>query len=158
MNDKIKIEKIHPKAQIPFNKLGDAGHDLYAIESAIINPGERRLIRTGIKLEIPIGFYGRIAPRSGLALKHGIDVMAGVIDSTYRGEIGVILYNSSIIGSNLVHTEHSTYLFADNNSFSIKEGDRIAQIIFERYYNFDFVEGKLSETERKEGGFGSTGK
>lgn len=80
MNDKIKIEKTHPKAQTPFNKLGDAGHDLYAIESAIINPGERKLIRTGIKLEIPVGFYGRIAPRSGLALKHGIDVMAGVID------------------------------------------------------------------------------
>lgn len=76
---------------------------------------------------------------------------------TYRGEIGVILYNSSIIGSNLFHTEHSTYLFADNNSFSIKEGDRIAQIIFERYYNFDFIEEELSKTERGGGSYGSTG-
>jgi dUTP pyrophosphatase len=101
----------------------------------------RSLIKTGIAIEIPEGFYGRIAPRSGLALKHGIDVLAGVIDSSYRGEIGVVLFNTD-----------------QNQSFSIKAGDRIAQLIIERHYNFPWVRRtSLGDSNRSNNGFGSSG-
>ena len=92
-------------------------------------------------MEIPDGYYGRIAPRSGWALKYGIDTLAGVIDSDYRGEVGVILYN----------TDKAI-------PFNIKMGDRIAQIVFEKYYTFDIeVSDEISKTSRGDGGFGSTG-
>ena len=75
------------------NSDGDAAYDLYSVEKAIVGPMCRASISTGLSIEIPRGFYGRVAPRSGLAAKQGIDVMAGVIDSGYRGDIGVILIN-----------------------------------------------------------------
>lgn len=154
----MKIQKIHPLAKTPTKGSKEAaGYDLYAVDRLTVNPGERKLISTGLKMEIPFGFYGRIAPRSGLALKHGIDIMAGVIDADYRSVVGVILYNSAIIGSKLFDPDNNGLLFADNNAFHINPGDRIAQIIFEKYYNFDFEEGDLSETERGSGGFGHTG-
>lgn len=119
-----------------------AGYDLYSSEELIIKPQNRSIVKTGISLEIPKGYYGRIAPRSGLAFKYGINVLAGVIDNDYRGEIGVILHNTDL-----------------NNDFPIKIGDRIAQIIFERCYDFPFI--KISEflnyTNRGDSGFGSTG-
>jgi len=105
-----------------------------------INPGERKLIKTGIAVTIPDGYYGRIAPRSGLALKHGIDVMAGVIDNDYRGEIGVILIN---------HGE---------DPFTVTHGDRIAQMILTPYLTLKPEKyEELPETNRSTGGFGSTG-
>lgn len=138
----MKIKRLNSNALIP--KKGSefaAGYDLYASEAGTIKPRERRLIKTGIVLEIPEGYYGRIAPRSGLAFKSGIDVMAGVIDSDYRGEIGVILYNSDSL-----------------NDFIFGVGDKIAQIIFEKYHDFDIIESKeLNDTDRGSGGFGSTG-
>jgi dUTP pyrophosphatase len=102
---------------------------------------QRKMVATGVQLEIPEGYYGRIAPRSGLALKQGIDVLAGVIDSSYRGEIKVIIFNT------------------DNQKvFKVNVGDRIAQLIIEKHYNFDFVEVEdLETTDRGEGGFGSSG-
>lgn len=116
-----------------------AGYDLYSCENGIIQPHSISIINTGIKIEIPDGLYGRIAPRSGLAVKHGIDVFAGVIDSDYRGEIKCVLYNSS------------------ENPFNFNIGDKIAQIIFEKYYDFDFnVTNELSITKRNTNGFGST--
>ena len=138
----MKIKLLSPNASVP--KKGSqsaAGYDLFAAEFGIIPPKERMLIKTGIVLEIPDGYYGRIAPRSGLALKHGIDTMAGVIDSDYRGEIGVILYNSG----------------TEQFLFNIK--DKIAQIIFEKHYDFNIkvVDG-VTDTKRSFGGFGSTGK
>jgi len=100
------------------------------------------MVKTGLSVEIPEGYYGRIAPRSGLAHKNGIDVLAGVVDSSYRGEIRVILYNTD-----------------KEETLQVRSGDRIAQMIVERHYNFEFVEVEdLSVTERGEGGFGSTGK
>lgn len=93
-------------------------------------------------MEIPEGYYGRIAPRSGLAHNHGIDVLAGVVDSSYRGEIRIVLYNTD-----------------KEEPFQVRSGDRIAQIIFEKHYDFEFIEvDDLSKTNRGEGGFGSTGK
>jgi dUTP pyrophosphatase len=138
----INVKKTHPNAQIPVRaNLTDAGADLFAVEDTIIPPQSRALINTGISLEIPEGFYGRIAPRSGLALKNGIDVLAGVVDSGYRGNIGVILYNTD-----------------KDSNFEIKQGDRIAQLIIEQHWNFNFKEvNTLSGTNRSINGFGSSG-
>lgn len=120
----------------------DAGMDLVAAEDKTLPPLSRATISTGIAIEIPDGYYGRIAPRSGLANNHGIDVLAGVIDSGYRGEVRVILYNTD-----------------KDQHFQVQRGDKIAQMIIERHYNFDTVEVEdLSATPRGEGGFGSTGR
>ena len=88
----MKIKKLSETAQIP-SKGSEraAGYDLYAIETHTLQPGERKVFKTGISIAIPEGLYGRIAPRSGLAVKNGIDVLAGVVDSDYRGEIMVVL-------------------------------------------------------------------
>ena len=139
----VKIKRIHEQAKVPTrSNPTDAGADLYSVESLVIPPLTRTLVKTGVVLEIPENYYGRIAPRSGLAFKNGIDVMAGVIDSGYRNEIGVILYNTD-----------------QTQSFEVKVGDRIAQLIIEAHYNFEFEDiVELSQTERGTGGFGSTGK
>lgn len=139
----MKIKLLVEGAKTPFraNKT-DAGADLCSAEDAIITPLERKAIGTGISIEIPEGYYGRIAPRSGLAYKNGIDVLAGVVDSSYRGEIKVILFNTD-----------------KENNFEIKKGERIAQLIIEDHFNFEFdVVEELTYTERGFGGFGSTGK
>lgn len=138
----IEIKKLSENAIIPTQgTIYAAGYDLFAAEDAIIVCGSRKLIKTNISMAIPSGYYGRIAPRSGLAYKNGIDVLAGVIDSDYRGDIGVILYNTD-----------------KNIDFSVKKGDRIAQIIFETCYPATFSEKSvLTDTARQAGGFGSTG-
>lgn len=138
----INVKKLSENATIPTQGTNfAAGYDLYAAEDAVVVCGTRKLIKTNISMEITPGYYGRIAPRSGLAYKNGIDVLAGVIDSDYRGDIGVILYNTD-----------------KNIDFNVKKGDRIAQIIFEACYiatlnNVD----NLDNTLRQAGGFGSTG-
>jgi len=138
----INIKKLSDNAIIPAKGSAfAAGYDLYAAEDAVVNCGTRKLIKTNISMEITPGYYGRIAPRSGLAYKNGIDVLAGVIDSDYRGDIGVILYNSD-----------------KNIDFIVKKGDRIAQIIFEACYSATLNEAEnLDNTLRQSGGFGSTG-
>ena len=119
---------------------GSAGADLFCVEPFVLNAGERRGIPTGISVEIPVGYYGRVAPRSGLAVRHGIDVLAGVIDSDYRGELIILLIN---LGSEPV---------------SIKAGDRIAQLIIENAAPTQFeLSADLDDTIRGEGGFGSSG-
>jgi len=140
----VKYNKLNSNARCPKRSNStDAGADLCSIEKHMIQPQERKLVSTGIAVEIPEGYYGRIAPRSGLAVKNGIDVLAGVIDSGYRGEIKVVIYNSD-----------------KSHTFFIEDGDRVAQLIIEKHYNFDFVEvvEELSGTNRGSGGFGSTGK
>jgi dUTP pyrophosphatase len=136
----VKINKLNSSAIVPTRgSIKAAGYDLYATENYILKPGERKLFKTGLSMEIPSGLYGRIAPRSGLAYKHGIDVLAGVIDEDYRGEIGVILINFG------------------NEDKAITANDKIAQIIFENYTEVDFKESvKLEETTRGSGGYGST--
>lgn len=139
----IKIKKLQPTAIIPTKGSVDAaGYDLYSSKDGIIQPGERVLIPTDISMVIPVGWYGRIAPRSGLAYKHGIDVLAGVIDSDYRGNIGVILYNTDL-----------------DKPFEFKTGERIAQIIFEHYASATFKEVQEfgESTDRGDAGYGSTG-
>jgi deoxyuridine 5'-triphosphate nucleotidohydrolase len=137
----IKYKRLDPKAIVPLRaNPTDAGADLFSIEDIELLSMSRVLIKTGLSIEIPEGYYGRIAPRSGLAFKNGIDVLAGVIDSSYRGELCVLLLN------------------AGSNSFSIKSGDRIAQLIIEAHYNMNFEETyELQQSNRGIGGFGSSG-
>ena len=141
----MKIKRLHPDAIIPaLGSAGAAGFDLYSVDTCCIEPGEMRLIHTGWAIEIPIGFWGGIYARSGLATKRGLRPAncVGVIDPDYRGEIMVALYNDS---SSIQH---------------IDAGDRIAQLIFHHGYRpvngFTEVE-ELSDTSRSSGGFGSTG-
>ena len=117
------------------------GYDLYSSEDAMVpNQAGRAIVGTGITVVLPPGVYGRVAPRSGLAAKHCINVGAGVIDPDYTGEIKVILFNHGL------------------KDFEIKKGDRIAQLILERCETPPIEEISIVEdTERGSGGFGSTG-
>ncbi len=139
----IKFVKIHEKAMIPtYAHQGDAGMDVYAVETLDIQPGERKLVHTGLKVEMPEDLELQVRPRSGLALKQGITVLntPGTVDAGYRGEIGVILIN---LGQNIFH---------------INPGDRIAQFVFNRYERVTAIEvDTLSSSERGEGGYGSSG-
>ncbi len=138
---KIKIKKINPDGKVPTRaKSSDAGYDLYSTVDMPITPTARQLVPTGIAIEIPEGYYGRIAPRSGLAVRAGIDILAGVVDSGYRNEIKVVMIN---LGEGLV---------------SVNKGDRIAQLIIEKCYDVEWEEvNELSDSDRGEGGFGSSG-
>ncbi|NXJ73445.1 DUT protein, partial [Trogon melanurus] len=141
-----------PPARLRFTRLSEnasapsrgsaraAGYDLYSAYDCVIPPMEKAVVKTDIQIALPSGCYGRVAPRSGLAAKHFIDVGAGVIDEDYRGNVGVVLFNFS------------------KENFEVKKGDRIAQLICERicYPELEEVQA-LDDTERGEGGFGSTG-
>lgn len=137
---KIQVKKLNDLAILPAKGSSHcAGYDLSSIEDYILMPMERKLFKTGLSISIPNGLYGRIAPRSGLAFKDGIDVLAGVIDEDYRGEIGILLINFG-------RTEKQ-----------IKSGDKIAQIIFEFYNNVNVqLVSELNETGRGDSGFGSS--
>lgn len=118
-----------------------AGFDLYANENTAVLGGQRRIISTGIAVQAPDGCYLRVAPRSGLAAKHGIDILAGVIDADYTGEIKVIMQNN------------------DGEPFDIHVGDRIAQLIPEKIWVGEIeLVSVLAETYRGDGAMGSTGK
>ena len=140
--------KIVNKSQHPLPTYGteaSAGVDLRAniTESIILKPLERTLVKTGLFIELPIGFEAQVRPRSGLAFKNGVTVLntPGTIDADYRGEIGVILVNLS------------------NENFTIENGERVAQLVIAKHEQaeWNLVE-ELSDTERGSGGFGSTGK
>ena len=136
----FKVKLLSPNALVPVRaNIGDAGYDLFSSVSTIIPAHGKELVKTDISIAISDGYYGRIAPRSGLALKHFIDVGAGVIDKNFRGNIGVLLFN-----------------FSDKD-FVVKKGDRVAQMVFEVIATpiLEVVDD-LDETERI-GGFGSTG-
>jgi len=141
----LQIKKLIESATIPTKGSPySAGYDLYSTESYTLKPLERHLFKTGLSFGIPSGMYGRIAPRSGLAFKNGIDVMAGVIDEDYRGEIGVVIIN-------LGQEEITLPLVKDGKNVPI------AQIIFEFYNNLSLqVVSELMETNRGQGGFGSS--
>lgn len=152
----VKFVKLNNLAVTPTRqKTGDAGYDLYATESVRIKPMSRALVSTGLSIEVPQGYYARIAPRSGLAVKNGIDVLAGVVDSSYRGEVKVVLMNLSIDLASMMGLTPN--IAGSNFDFNIKAGDRIAQLIIEKYHAVDWQEvAQLSSSERT-GGFGSTG-
>ena len=138
----LKVKKLTFDAVVPTRgSNGAVGYDLYSSEDAIVpNQAGRALVGTGITVVLPPGVYGRVAPRSGLAVKHCINVGAGVIDPDYTGEIKVVLFNHGM------------------SDFEIKKGDRIAQLVLERCETPPIEEISIVEdTERGSGGFGSTG-
>ena len=154
----IKYSRLETSAKEPFRaNASDAGYDLFSTQYETLEPFQRKLISTGINIEIPEGFYGRIAPRSGLACKKGIDVMAGVIDSGYRGEIKVLLINFGFEGYNLKPNAFEA-MFGSANKIDIKPGDRIAQLIIEKCHSAEWkLVNSLEESKRGEKGFGSSG-
>lgn len=139
----LRIKKLHPAAHVPrYAHPGDAGLDLFAVEALSLPPGEARLVRTGIAIELPPGTEAQVRPRSGLALKHGITVLnaPGTIDAGYRGEVGVILINHG------------------RQAFDVEEGSKIAQMVIQPVLSVTVEEhAELSDTARGAGGFGSTG-
>ena len=126
-----------------YETAGASGADLKSKEDGILKSGERRLVKTGVFIELPAGYEAQVRPRSGLALKHGITMLnsPGTIDSDYRGEIGVIMINHG------------------SEPFVYKKGDRIAQLVISKYSRVEFKNTlSLTETVRGAGGFGHTGK
>ncbi|MEE6503112.1 hypothetical protein FKM82_004740 [Ascaphus truei] len=147
-----KRPKEDPATVLRFAKLSDnaftptrgsakaAGYDLYSAYDYVVPAMDKAVVKTDIQIAIPHGCYGRVAPRSGLAAKHFIDVGAGVVDEDYRGNVGVVLFNFG------------------KEAFEVKKGDRVAQLICERILYPELEELKdLEDTERGAGGFGSTG-
>lgn len=120
----LKVTKIVPHAIVPSRATaGSAGYDLYSAEGYVVLPQHRVVVSTGIQIALPEGTYGRIAPRTGLAVKHGLDVGAGVVDPDYTGELKVVLFN---------HDPKQTFI--------IRPGYRVAQLILENYNVFDVIE------------------
>jgi dUTP pyrophosphatase len=139
---KILFKKLHQEARIPhYAHPGDAGMDVYTNEAKTLQPDERHAFSTGVCMEIPEGYVALVWDRSGRAIKEGLKTMAGVIDSGYRGEVKIALLNTS------------------TTPVSINPGDKIAQILIQAIERAEIQEvAELSDTQRGEGGFGSTGK
>lgn len=138
----LKIKKLHPDAFIPRrSNESDAGLDLVSVTDITIPPLGRAAVSTGIAVAIPEGHAGLIWPRSGLAVKNGINVLAGVVDAGYRGEVKVVLHNTDT-----------------KFDYRVEKGARIAQLIVQYVVTHRIVEvAELDDTDRGEGGFGSTG-
>jgi len=140
---KVLFKKISPLAQLPsYAHEDDAGMDIRSAEALSVPPGGRALVHTGLVMELPSGYEAQVRPRSGLALKRGITVLntPGTIDAGYRGEVGVILFNSS------------------PEPFAVEIGDKIAQIVVSPVTHAEIaLTDDVGSTDRGEGGFGSTG-
>lgn len=140
----IPVRQLDAGIELPqAQNRGDAGYDLRSAADFSIAPGERAMVPTGIAIAIPIGYGGFVQPRSGLAAKNGVTVLnsPGLIDSGYRDELKVILLNTD-----------------KNDTFEIKRGDRIAQLVIQKYETVQWnVVEDLEDSERGTGGFGSTG-
>ena len=166
----IKVKKLHKDAIIPKRAhTSDAGLDIYALEDTVIEPGETALIKTGLAFELPPGYEMQIRPRSGITLKTKLRVQLGTIDAGYRSEVGVIVDNinhenclddgdfefspfdiTDEVASNSGVYKYGTYL--------IRKGDRICQAVIQRLPDVELIEvDSLEESERGEGGFGSSG-
>lgn len=135
----MTFEKLQEDAIIPqYQTIGSAGLDLHSIEAVVLTPGERKLVGTGLTVNLPASTEGQIRPRSGLAFKHGITVLnsPGTIDEDYKGELKVLLYN------------------AGDGTFSVEKGDRIAQLVVSPVFK---LTGYTLDNTREDKGFGSTG-
>merc|ERR1719253_2092384 len=135
------VKKLRPEASLPVRGSAlAAGFDISSAEDVTVPKGGKAIAKTGLSVAVPKGTYARLAPRSGLAAKHMIDVAAGVVDSDYRGEVGVVLFNHGA------------------EDFTVEAGDRIAQLIVEKVNICRCEEAEtLEDTARGTGGFGSTG-
>lgn len=156
----LRYKKLNPEAKAPIRgSKGAAGYDLSCLEDFTLLPGERKLLKTGLAISIPEQTYARVAPRSGNAYKAGIDVLAGVIDEDYRGDVGVILLNTSKGPGLLESIKLMLGMQAQpSNTYSAQKGDRIAQLVLEKISTPETQEViDFEDTQRGEGGFGSTG-
>ena len=138
---KINIIRLDKDLPLPkYAHVGDVSFDLMSRELGTLAPGEWKVFKTGIALEIPVGYVGNIRDRSGMSSKHALHTMAGIIDPGYRGEVGVVLINLSKV------------------DFAVEKGMRIAQMLIQKVEQAEFVEvEELSDTTRGTGGFGSSG-
>jgi dUTP pyrophosphatase len=167
MKVNVKIKRLNEHATIPqYAREGDAGFDLVASEDVIIEPGETKLVPTGLAFELPEGFELQIRPRSGVTLKTKLRVQLGTVDAGYRGEVGVIVDNIAEIGKGVSYVGNLDYKITylpqgakrPFNTYIIRKGDRIAQAVIAPVEQAHFqVVNTLSETQRGEGGFGSSG-
>lgn len=138
---RLQFKRLDPRATLPSRGSSlSAGLDICSIEDVAIEPKQRALVPTGLAVAIPEGYYGRVAPRSGLATQKGLDVLAGVIDADYRGEIRCLLYNSG------------------DEAIQLPAQSKICQLIVEKIITPTAVwADEISDTDRGSGGFGSTG-
>jgi dUTP pyrophosphatase len=138
---KLSIKKLHPEAKLPTRAYPtDAGLDLYSVENITIAPGQRHGVATGIAMAVPDGYVGLVWDKSGVALNGGITCLGGVVDTQYRGELKVIVFNTS------------------SESYEIKSGQKIAQLLIQEVALPEVVEVEnLDTTQRGVEGFGSTG-
>ena|ERR1700676_1508124 len=153
---KLQIKKLNPDAVIPkYGTIGASGFDLVAVEDVTIEPGETKLVKTGLAVAVPSGFELQVRPRSGLSLKTGLRVAnsPGTVDSDYRGEVAVIMTNTSSETGG-----EQTFLRALSSTITINKGDRIAQGVICPVVQVEFdVVDILDDTVRGSGGYGSTG-
>lgn len=173
----MKIKKLNKNAIIPTKNMEAAGLDLYALEDVIVKPNEKSKVKTGISVELPKDTFAQVVGRSGISLKTPLNVITGTIDNDYRGDIGVIIHNTSqlehhsqdlIVRDSYVNTIH----FDENkkvikeieeysypvNTYKIKKGDKIAQLVVMVQPVFSVEEvSELEETDRGNKGFGSSG-
>eukprot|EP00834_Sanchytrium_tribonematis_P004546 NODE_229_length_12207_cov_1.116700.p12 type:complete len:142 gc:universal NODE_229_length_12207_cov_1.116700:4899-4474(-) len=140
--DPLLVQKLSENAKLPERHSEfAAGYDIFAAKDTVLKAQGKGIVPTDISMAIPNGYYGRIAPRSSLAAKHFIDVGAGVIDSDYRGPVGVVLFNFN------------------SEDYEVKKGDRVAQLVIEKIGTPEVKEvATLPDSVRGSGGFGSTGK
>ncbi len=145
MTVKVLITRLDPSVPLPkYGKPGDAGADIASRVDMVLKAGERALVPTGLSIALPAGFVALVHPRSGLAIKHGISMVntPGTVDASYRGELQVILINHDL-----------------HEDFVINKGDRIAQLVIQKFEAAEFLEvDSLPGTDRGTGGFGSTGR
>ena len=140
---RIRLKKLHADAVLPQYAHGpkeDAGMDLRALERVVLAPGVAQGVATGLAIELPEYYEAQVRPRSGMALKHSVSVNFGTIDPGYRGELRVILLNLG------------------REPYTVHAGDRIAQLILARYEAVEWLETKLADSARGDGGFGSSGR
>lgn len=138
----IRVKKLDPSLpDLCYAKPGDAGFDLYAREVTVLEPGVQTAVATGVSIELPVGYVSLVWDKSGLAIKHGLKVLGGVIDAEYRGEYMVGMMNLS------------------DKPYTFEKGDKVAQVLIQKveHVTFEMID-ELSETTRGATGFGSSGK
>ena len=138
----IKVKKLTPDMpDLKYAKEGDAGFDVYARERTVLTPGVQVAIPTGVSIELPTGYVSLVWDKSGLAIKHGLKVLGGVIDAQYRGEYMIGMINLS------------------GKEYVFEKGDKVAQVLIQKFEHVDFeIVNELSTTDRGASGFGSSGK
>ena len=158
MKLRVKIKRVKDVDLPKYAKPGDSGFDLVAAEGTIIEPGQTKVIPTGLAFEIPPGGELQVRPRSGISRKTFLRVVLGTVDSGFRGEVGVIVSNISYPGNSItlgINDEHEIF---KSVTYVVKKGDRIAQGVIAPVETANFVEvDELSRSDRGTGGFGSTG-